>query len=64
MSTDTTLSAALSCVSSPVHRFTAHAREPPLPGWRFGAVPLTATGILIHMFCVGLPIALAARIAL
>jgi len=28
---------------------------------RFGPVPLTATGILIHMFCVGLPIALAAR---
>ena len=30
---------------------------------RFGAVPLTATGIIIHMFCVGLPIALAARYA-
>ena len=30
---------------------------------RFGPVPLTATGILIHMFCVGLPIALAARFA-
>ena len=28
---------------------------------RFGPVPLTATGIIIHMFCVGLPIALAAR---
>ena len=30
---------------------------------RFGAVPLTASGIVIHMFCVGLPIALAARYA-
>jgi len=30
---------------------------------RFGGVPLTATGIVIHMFCVGLPIALAARYA-
>ena len=30
---------------------------------RFGAVPLTPTGVIIHMFCVGLPIALAARYA-
>jgi hypothetical protein len=30
---------------------------------RFGPVPLTATGIIIHMFCVGLPIALATRYA-
>ena len=30
---------------------------------RFGAVPLTASGIVIPMFCVGLPIALAARYA-
>ena len=30
---------------------------------RFGAVPLNATGIIIHLFCVGLPIALAARYA-
>ena len=30
---------------------------------RFGNVPLTPTGIVIHMFCVGLPIALAARFA-
>jgi hypothetical protein len=30
---------------------------------RFGPVPLTATGLIIHMFCVGLPVALAARIA-
>jgi hypothetical protein len=30
---------------------------------RFGPVPLNATGILIHMFCVGLPIGLAARYA-
>ena len=30
---------------------------------RFGNVPLNATGILIHMFCVGLPIGLAARYA-
>ena len=30
---------------------------------RFGNVPLTPTGIVIHMFCVGLPIGLAARYA-
>ncbi|HYM22218.1 MAG TPA: hypothetical protein VEU08_03390 [Vicinamibacterales bacterium] len=30
---------------------------------KFGNVPLTPTGIVIHMFCVGLPIALAARYA-
>lgn len=30
---------------------------------RFGSVPLTPTGVIIHMFCVGLPIALAARYA-
>jgi hypothetical protein len=30
---------------------------------RFGPVPLTPTGIVIHMFCVGLPIGLAARYA-
>jgi hypothetical protein len=30
---------------------------------RFGPVALTATGLLIHMFCVGLPIAIAARYA-
>jgi hypothetical protein len=30
---------------------------------RFGVVALTPTGVIIHMFCVGLPIALAARYA-
>ena len=30
---------------------------------RFGSVPLTPTGIVIHLFCVGLPIGLAARYA-
>jgi hypothetical protein len=30
---------------------------------RFGPTPLTATGLIIHMLCVGLPIALAARYA-
>jgi len=30
---------------------------------RFGGVPLTATGLVIHMLCVGLPIGLAVRYA-